>query len=302
MIASDGPEAPHLSVVVVFHNMRREAARTLHSLTTGYQLGVVDSDYEVLAVDSGSHFPLDPEWVSSFGPQFRYMSVTPGNPAPCRALNSGVAAARGVLVMCNIDGARILSPGILRKTLDAFTAFDNPFVYTLGMHLGPDAQPYSVCEGYDQAAEDSLLETVPWREDGYNLFRVSSLAMSSRDGFFSELTESNCLALRKSEYRRIGGFDERFVSPGGGLVNLDFFNRAMAAPELQPVMLMGEATFHQVHGGVATNVPVAEHPWEAFAAEYCQIRGQVYGLVHRTPEYFGEVRPESAHLCRRRGL
>src|SRR4029453_5975812 len=43
-----------LSVVVVFYNMRREAARTLHSLSRSYQRDVQDLDYEVLVIDNGS--------------------------------------------------------------------------------------------------------------------------------------------------------------------------------------------------------------------------------------------------------
>ena len=43
-----------LTVVVVFYNMRREAARTLHSLSRSYQRHVQDLDYEVLVIDNGS--------------------------------------------------------------------------------------------------------------------------------------------------------------------------------------------------------------------------------------------------------
>ena len=37
------------------------------------------------------------------------------------------------------------------------------------------------------------------------------------------------------------------------------------------IMLLGEATFHQVHGGVATNAPVSR--WDEFNREYAAIRG-----------------------------
>ena len=43
-----GRTALDLSVVVVFHNMRREAQRTLHSLSRAYQQEVDDLDYEVI--------------------------------------------------------------------------------------------------------------------------------------------------------------------------------------------------------------------------------------------------------------
>ena len=63
---------PSLSVVVVFYDMRREAPRTLHSLSRGYQRGVDDLDYEVLALDNGSSAPLDEDMVRSHGPEFSY--------------------------------------------------------------------------------------------------------------------------------------------------------------------------------------------------------------------------------------
>jgi hypothetical protein len=50
-------------------------------------------------------------------------------------------------------------------------------------------------------------------------------------------------------------------------------------------MLLGEATFHQVHGGVATNSPEAPH--ELFAQEYSQIRGRPYERPRTEVLYFG---------------
>ena len=58
-----------------------------------------------------------------------------------------------------------------------------------------------------------------------------------------------------------------------------------------PVMLLGEATFHQFHGGVATNVPRAEHPWARMAAEYEAIRGKPYANEGTRPDYAGWLSP-----------
>ena len=43
-----------LSVVVVFYNMKREAARTLAIAVAPYQQGIDDVDYEVVVVENGS--------------------------------------------------------------------------------------------------------------------------------------------------------------------------------------------------------------------------------------------------------
>ena len=46
--------APELSVVVVVYNMRREAMRTLQSLSRQYQRDIDDVRYEVIVVENGS--------------------------------------------------------------------------------------------------------------------------------------------------------------------------------------------------------------------------------------------------------
>lgn len=279
---------PRLSVVVVFHDMRREAERTLYSLTPAYQRGMTADDYEVIAVDNGSPQPLDPAAVRRFGPQFHYRFFPTDSPSPCAALNVLVRAARGRYVMCCIDGARILSPGILRRSLDILPVFPHPFVYTLGMHLGKELQNRALLNGYNQQTEDRLLDSVDWRNDGYRLFAISCLAASSRHGPLGPMTESNCFALAKSDYLALKGYDERFQTPGGGYCNPDFFNRAHEAARWQPVRLLGEATFHQFHGGVATNVPPDRHPGRIMAEEYRTIRGCEFATAYREPLYWGE--------------
>jgi hypothetical protein len=283
--------APLLSIIVVFHEMRREAARTLVTLCAPYQRGVDAASWDVVAVDNGSRQPLRRADIDAAAPGIAYRQEPPGNPSPCAAINRAVAAARGEFVMVCIDGARMLSPGVVFHALGALRSHAHPFVYTLGMHLGPKPQNESMLEGYDQQAEDALLAGVPWQEDGYRLFGVSSLAYSSREGFFGQLSESNCFALRRADFLALGGMDERFASAGGGLVNLDFFNRAHQLAGVAPVMLLGEASFHQFHGGVATNVPRARHPWQRMAAEYRQVRGHDYATVATRPGYAGWLSP-----------
>lgn len=288
--------APKLTVVVIFFDMRREAPRTLWSLTPTYQLHVESDAYEVIAVDNGSIDKLDPVDVRSFGTNFRLVTLDSDSPSPAPAINHAAQLARGTRLLVLIDGARILSPGILHYATRAFEAFDNPFVYALSMHLGQRPQPEAMLDGYDQTVEDQLLATVEWQRDGYELFRIASLAPSAGGGYFStNVAESNAVALTMGQFEKLGGYDERFRSRGGGLVNLDFFNRALADAAADPVLLLGEATFHQFHGGVATNVPRAQHPWEEFVAEYRQLAGRPYATPVRRPYYLGGMSDQ----CRR---
>lgn len=287
---------PALSVVVIFYNMRREAQRTLLSLSRSYQINSAQIPYEVIVIDNGSSAPLEKEWVEGLGPEFRYEYFDATTPSPSQALNFGVQIARGQYVMLCIDGARMLSPGILYHSMLATKLFKNTVVYTLGMHIGHKQQNYLVEEGYSQEDEDRLLETINWREDGYSLFDISSVAMSSKNGYLSRITESNCVLINRQEYKRIGGFDERFTSAGGGLVNLDFFNKINSFDDLDLVMLLGEATFHQFHGGTATNVAMKDHPIQKMTEEYNSIHKKAFEHCYKPPYYFGSINARSSRF------
>jgi len=282
---------PIISIIINFYNMRREAARTLYSLSTSYQRGVSADDYEIIAIDNGSTEPLDPDWVCSQGKNIHYLYYPLKHPSPCAAINHAVhTMARGKYVCICIDGARILSPGILFYMLAAIRAFPHSFTYTVGMHIGHEVQNKLVEKGYDQHQEDKLINTVDWQKNGYELFKISSFAYSSRQGFFGVMHESNCFALEKNTYQSMGGYNERFISKGGGICNHDLFNRAQQVKDIAPIRLLGEATFHQFHGGVATNVKLdAAHPYNEFCKEYKNIYGTEYKLFYREPCFIGDI-------------
>ena len=53
---------------------------------------------------------------------------------------------------------------------------------------------------------------------------------------------------------QLGGFDESFSVAGGGYANLDFYERLGSSPDVTVTTIIGEGSFHQVHGGTTTNV------------------------------------------------
>lgn len=289
MITFDGGRLPLLSVIVVVFDMQREAPRTLYTLSRHYQRDIEDVEYEVLVVENGSSHPLDPATIAGMGPEFRYLPFPTTSVSPAGAINHGAAHARGEHVMVCIDGARMLSPRVLYYSLLALRCTPEPVVATLSWHLGPDIQARSMSAGYCQAVEDDLLGSVDWRIDGYRLFEVSSLAASSRGGWFAPLPESNCVTVRRSLFDAIGGYDVSFASPGGGLANHDYLDRACAEPGSQLVVLLGEGTFHQFHNGVATNAPPGASPWRAFAEEYATIRRRPYSPRSRPHLVLGHM-------------
>ena len=79
-----------------------------------------------------------------------------------------------------------------------------------------------------------------------------------------------------------------FQSPGGGLINHDIWNRVCETGTSNLIMLLGEGTFHQVHGGVATNS--LQSPWDGFVREYENIRGKPYRRAEGPFRVFGTPR------------
>jgi len=286
-----------LSIVVNFFNNRREARNTLHSLTAAYQHGADRLAYEVIAVDNGSSEALSETEVRAFGPQFRYRFVTNASVSPAAAINAACREALGEQLLVMIDGAHILTPGVLQLATKAFKAFPAPFIATVPFHLGPKHQYDSMLEGYNQQVEDAVLASLGWRDNGYRLFSASAAFADSSEGWFGLLFESGCFGLRKSDFLALGGLDEQFQSRGGGLVNLDFFRRALSRKDLEYIVLLGEGSFHQFHGGVATNTRSDQSPWVEFEKEYMRIRGKSFQRLPRAPVLLGAIPPEATHIA-----
>jgi len=277
-------------VVVVAYDMARELPRTLRSLSPGYQQGIAADDYEVIVVDNGSPTPVDEAALAALGGQVQVVRVDPAPPSPAHAANVGAEVARADFVGLLIDGARIASPRVLAHSLLARHVAARPVVGTLGWHLGTTLHANAGEAGYDEAAEDRLLAELDWEHDGYRLFEVATLAESSSRGWFAPMGESNGLFMDAATWRELGGLDERFVLPGGGLANHDFFRRACELDGTQLVVLLGEGTFHQIHGGAATSGRIG---WDDMHAEYVALRGRPYQPPQNERLYLGTV-PASA--------
>src|SRR5580658_5382745 len=293
---------PELSVVVVVHNMAREAPRTLYSLSAAYQRHIAADDYEIIVVDNGSTPPFDAKVIDGLIGNFRLLRLDPAPASPARAINRGLAEARGKVVGVMIDGARIVTPGLLHFARRGVELYPRAVAVTLGWYLGRDLQRWSMEAGYNQQREDDMLASIGWPQDGYRLFEIAAFDESSVDGWFSQIEESNALFLSRDSWNRIGGFDERFDAPGGGYLNLDTLARALELPDSELVILLGEASFHQIHGGIATNrsprdLAASLRQWEE---QYRAVRGRAWRapLPHRRT-YLG-VLPDQVlpHLAR----
>lgn len=275
-----------LTVVVVVHDMERELPRTLATLDPARQQGLDAGDYEVVVVDNGSGRPVDPALAERFGGHLRVERIDPAPPSPARAANIGVSLAEGELVGLIVDGARMASPGLLATALLATRLAQHPVITAPAWHLGevPHMRAHEV--GYDQTVEDALLARSGWEDDGYALFGIATFAGSSHRGWFGPMGESSSLFLHRSRWDELGGLDEAFDLPGGGLVNHDLYHRACSLPGIELVELLGEGTFHQFHGGAATS---RRFGWAEMDAQYQALRGRPYRPPQNAPLYLGTV-------------
>ncbi|HUB47158.1 MAG TPA: class I SAM-dependent methyltransferase [Acetobacteraceae bacterium] len=279
--------APKVSLIVIGYNMPRELPRTIRSLSPAMQRGIDPGDYEIILIDNGSTRPADADHLHALLPGLVFYRMQNPTVSPVPAINFGLSVARGGLVGVCIDGARMASPGLLSKALTASRLHERPVIGTFGFHLGPDVQSESIRHGYNEAAEDVLLAGSGWEADGYRLFSIASFATSSSGGWFALPSESNAFFLRAEHWRALGGWDNGFTSPGGGFANPDTWARACADASASVIMLLGEATFHQIHGGVATNS--LDPPLPLYHEEYRRLRGHQYRPPTRQPLFFGSL-------------
>ncbi|MCX6533823.1 MAG: glycosyltransferase family A protein [Actinobacteria bacterium] len=264
-----------LSLIVVHYNIPREFPRTLFSLSPSFQKGISANDYEVIVVDNGSKELPDISSYRESGMNIRLLQVPNPNQSPARAINLGLNASLGKNIGVFIDGARMASPGLLQSAKQALRFSDRSIVATRGRYLGPTVQRTSMNEGYTKDFEDAMLGSLDWKNNGYRLFEKSVFDESSGAHWFDpRISESNSLFMSRALWSEINGFSEDFQSLGGGFLNLDTLTRATSLEETQPILLIGEATFHQLHGGVATNVP-KENVFP-MRAEYEAKRGTPY--------------------------
>jgi hypothetical protein len=293
-----------LSIILIAYNMAREIPRTLLGLSRSYQHGAENLEYEVILVDNGSFVPLDPGSWAHVDVPVRLIQLTDASHSPARAINVALEQSAGEIVCLMIDGAHLLTPGVFRMALASYAAFTNPVVATRYFWLGPDTQNDSITCGYSKSVEDQLLRDINWPGDGYRLYEVGTPLRAGAENinWLNRMFESNCLFMKRSLFLQIGGADERFASPGGGLINSDIFKRAADVNGVTPVQLIGEGSFHQLHGGTTTNVTPEERNArvQRFREEYAEIRGHDKIMTDKSFHFMGHLPTDASKIHRLR--
>jgi len=272
--------------------MISQAKNTLYSLSPAYQQNVTEHDYEVIVVENVSKNVLGKDVALHYGNNFKYFLREEKSKSPANAICYGVKQAWGTYIAIMIDGARMLTPGVIHYTLAAHRMTAGAFVSVPGYHIGCELQQEAVKSGYDETVESGLIKRINWPEDGYRLFEIACFSGTCSNGFFNPIAESNCFSVRKSLYEATGGCDLRFDLPGGGLINLDIYKRFCEMPDMKLFILPGEGTFHQFHGGVSTGMQHDKLKMTLlpeFHKQYREIRKKSFMASIKKAVYLGEI-------------
>ena len=287
-----------ISFIVNAYNMEPQLRRTLRSLSPDYQRASAE-DIEVIIVDNGSSVPLGDDLRAEF-PIIREIIRVDGHPSPVFGLNMALGRATREWVGLMIDGAHIITPGVLDNLKKVSTQFANPVInvpqYIFGDVSQNLAERLSVEEKFRR--EEEALRWIGWPENGYSLFSHAILPGETPVRYVLDAIESNCLVAKRSLFVEAGGFDERFDEPGGGLANIEIFERLIHRPDVTYVAFAGEGSFHQDHHGTTTSPRPEER--QSLVRGYFERYRDVVNAEHirilRSPFVFGVVRPMTRHI------
>lgn len=291
---SNGPRESEtiVSFVVIVYDMPAQAQNTVRSLLPDYQRDVRLQDYEVLIIENESANTMSREFLATLPSNFSYHLRQETQPTPIHAINYGIQRARGSNICVMIDGARLLTPGVVKNTILGHRISNRAIVTVPGYHLGVELQQKAVGSGYDVDQEQALMRSIAWPDNGYRLFEISCFSGSCESGFYLPHGESNCISMSREIWKALGGYDVRFDMRGGGVVNLDLYKRACEYPGITHVFLQGEGTFHQFHGGVTTggeDAEVRQKFINAILEQYTQIRGRNFENPVTNTVFLGEL-------------
>ena len=246
-----------LSVVVVFYNMRREAERTLHSLSRAYQEGIDDLDYEVIVVENGSAPTRSSArtFVRSFGPEFRYLDLgAEATPSPvARAQPRHRRRARRD---ARADDRRRPRPHAGRAPLRhgrPARPTRPAIVATQQWYVGPGQQGEHVHERLRPGLRGPALHSASsWPSRRLPAVRDRPLHRRPR---LVRRHLGEQLPVRAARAARAGRRLRRELLDAAAAATRTSSSTSGSArpPTSRSATILGEGSFHQLHGGTTTN-------------------------------------------------
>lgn len=263
---------------------------TLMSLGTDYQRQITAQEYEVVVVENASHRNLEPQAVAELPGNFHYFLREETGVSPVAAVNFAFQQCRGNNIGLILDGARLLTPNTLQQALTAFRYNHHALVMVPAYHIGHQEQELHATEDYNEESEQAFLQSLAWQEDGYRLFDHCCPSPGNRQGYLTPFMECCALFAHADHFKRINYADTRFDLKGGGSMNLHMFRSLGMDINIEPVVLVGEGSFHQIHGGVTTSADAQRGALiEAFNRQLNSCWDGQFHALRREPTLLGKI-------------
>lgn len=270
--------------------MANQLTNTLFTLSTEYQLGIGENDYEVIVIENESDDNLSEETVSSLPKNFQFYRRPNDSVSPVSAIEFGLKQCRGRFLGLIIDGAQMITPQVLKYTLMAFKISEDALVALPGYHLGEVMQHEAADRDVLLREQTKFLSRSNWQSNGYRLFEWACFSPGNKHGFLHPLMECNAFFCLKETFLAIDGADHRFQYPGGGAINLHLYRKLGLRRKTRLFVLPGEGTFHQYHAGVTTTASADyEETVARFKAQLQEIWKQDFKGLRREPTLFGTI-------------
>lgn len=232
-----------LSIVVIFYDMEECYEDTLLTMSREFQVGIEDVSYEVIAIDNNSPVPLDEGAVERFGPEFKLVRYETEGRSPVEAINYGLSICTGEYVAVVVDGARMLSNGVIAKTLSEAKRYPRACVYTQAFNLAT----YSCAPEEAFNVELKMKKQTGWPGDSKSIISKGILCDSYGPTLQGKIpTEFTWYVVKRSFMDSVGRYNENFKSHGGGLMNQELVIR-MVKHNPQFVFVQDEYSIHQYH-------------------------------------------------------
>ena len=202
-----------------------------------------------------------------------------------------------------IDGAHVLTPGVLHFGMLGLSTYAPAVVSDAAVVRRPRRAARGRGQGLRRGLRGPALRAD--RMAGRRLPAVRHRALHRRPRLVRRAVGEQ-LHLRAALAARPGRRDgpRASIAPGGGFANLDFFERMTTSPRINLVTILGEGSFHQVHGGTTTNAPESAERKEllgSYGEQYAEIRGNVFKSPAKIVHYVGAL-PDAARRTKARRM
>ncbi len=266
---------PELSVIIHVRKGQYGIFRNLMSLVIPYQESIEGKAYEVIIVGEDSTPPVKDTQIPDKYPDVRRISNKDSS-SPAQSLNLGIQASRGNYCCFIINGNRLFTPGLLFTIINAINSVVNPVivVHSFGLGLYPLSTTADVSSLLEK--QDLLLKSISWPDNGYRLFEISHFSASSAGGWFSPVSYSPCLTVKREVALKLGGFNREFERQCGGYAEVDFLERACRSEDARLIYILGEGVFSQQPNHQLAND--AQGLSKEFRDAYHLLKGGEYSL------------------------